>query len=429
MRPAPIPASLFIANRARLVQQLLPNSIAFVNANDLLPTNADGTLRLVPNSDLFYLTGVQQEESILLLYPGADDPKHRELLFLRETSDLIAIWEGHKLTLDEARRISGIQQVHWLSDFPGLFRRLMCEAEQVYLNSNEHKRAHCDVETREARFVKFVQKAYPLHNYHRLARTLHRLRSVKSEPEIQLIRDACALTKRGFERVARHVRPGANEMELEAEFLHEFTRVGGSFAYPPIIAGGANACVLHYIENDQPCADGELLLLDVAAQKACYQSDLTRTIPVNGRFTSRQRRVYDAVLRVLRACSRGLVPGKRVREWQKEAEQMIERECVDLGLLTPQQIRDQDPEKPAFKEFFMHGVGHPIGLDVHDVGLTTEPMQTGWVMTVEPAIYIRKEGLAVRLENDVWIRDGGNVDLMADIPLEADAVEDLMARK
>jgi Xaa-Pro aminopeptidase len=426
MRYPPISPALFTENRARLRQRLLPNAIVFVNANDILPTNADGTLRLIPNADLFYLTGVSQEESVLVLYPDADDPKHREMLFLRETSDLIATWEGHKLTKAEARQISGIQQVHWLSEFPAIYRRILCEADHVYLNANEHKRAHCEVETREARFVKRVMSEYPLHQYHRLARELHRLRSVKSDLEVELIRNASALTKKGFERVARFLRPGVNEMEIEAEFIHEFTRGGGSFAYSPIIAGGANACVLHYIENNRPCRDGELVLLDVAAQLGNYQSDLTRTLPVNGRFTPRQRQVYDAVLRVLRGCCAALVPGKKTRDWQREAEQLIERECVDLGLLTPAQIQAQNPDCPAFKEFFMHGVGHPIGLDVHDVGLTTEPMQEGWVMTVEPAIYLKKEGFAVRLENDIVIRAGGNVDLMADIPIEASDIEALM---
>ena len=427
MRHAPIPATLFSENRARLIRRLVPNGVVFVNANDILPTNADGTLRLVPNSDLFYLTGIAQEESLLVLYPDADDPKHREMLFLRETSDLIATWEGHKLTKEEARRVTGIACIHWLSEFPALYRRIMCEAEHVYLNANEHKRAQCEVETREARFVKRVLAEYPLHQYHRLALELHRLRAVKSDLEIQLIRNACALTKRGFERVSRFLRPEVNEMEIEAEFIHEFTRAGGSFAYSPIIASGVNACVLHYLENDQPCRDGELVLLDVAAQLGNYQSDLTRTLPVNGRFTPRQRQVYNAVLRVLRGCCIALVPGKKTRDWQKEAEEMIERECVHLGLLTPAQIKGQDPNHPAYKEYFMHGVGHPIGLDVHDVGLTTEPMQEGWVMTVEPAIYLKKEGFAVRLENDVLIRAGGHVDLMADIPIEADDIEALMA--
>lgn len=429
MRHPPISSTLFIENRARLRQRLVPNAVVFVNANDILPTNADGTLRIVPNTDLFYLAGVAQEESILVLYPDAEDPKHREMLFLRETSDLIATWEGHKLTKAEARQASGVSSIYWLSEFPAIYRRIMCEADHVYLNANEHKRAQCEVETREARFVKKVLAEYPLHQYHRLARELHRLRAVKSDLEVQFIRQACALTKKGFERVARFLRPEVNEVEIEAEFLHEFTRGGGSFAYSPIIATGVNACVLHYLDNDQPCRDGQLVLLDVAAQLGNYQSDLTRTLPVNGRFTARQRQVYNSVLRVLRGCSEALVPGKKTREWQREAEEMIERECVELGLLTLAQIQAQDPDQPAYKEFFMHGVGHPIGLDVHDVGLTTEPMQEGWVMTVEPAIYLKKEGFAVRLENDILIRAGGNVDLMSDIPIEADAVEALMARR
>lgn len=428
MRHRAIEPKLFIENRARLRERLLPNSVAVVNANDILPTNADGSLRLVPNSDLFYLTGVSQEQTILVLYPDADDEKHREMLFVRETNDLLATWEGHKLTLPEARQVAGIEQVHWLSDFPALFRRVMCEAEHVYLNANEHKRAVIEVETREARFVRWVREQYPLHHYHRLAQVLHRLRAVKSPLEIEVIKEACELTDKGFRRVARKIKPGITELAIEAEFAHEFIRGGGNFAYTPIIASGANACVLHYIENDQPCRNGDLLLLDVAASYANYNSDLTRTIPVNGRFTRRQKQVYNAVLRVLRAGIAGLRPGKKWKEWQKEAEQMIEKECVDLGLLTMRDIKRQDPAKPAFKEYFMHGVGHPIGLDVHDVGITTEPFEENWVMTVEPAIYIRKEGLAVRLENDVVIHQDGNVDLMADIPLEADEIEELMNR-
>jgi len=429
MRYAPIPVEVFVQSRERLKQLMLPNSLAIVNANDVLPTNADGPLRLVPNADLFYLTGVEQEESILLLYPDAEDEKHRELLFLRETSELIATWEGHKLTKQQARERAGIRRVHWLDEFPSLFRRLMCECDHVYLNTNEHKRAAIAVETREARFVRSVQGQYPLHDYHRLARLLHRLRVVKSPAELELIRRACALTKRGFERVAKFVRPGVSEVEVEAEFAHEFIRGGGNFAYTPIIAGGPNACVLHYLENDQPCKDGELLLLDVAAGYANYNSDLTRTLPVNGRFTRRQKQVYNAVLRVLRQSIAGLVPGKKPLAWQKEAEQMVEKELVDLGLLTTRKIKAQDPDKPAFKEFFMHGVGHPLGLDVHDVGLTTEPMQAGWVMTVEPAIYVKKEGFAVRLENDVLGTENGPADLMADVPLETEEIEALMRGK
>lgn len=429
VRYAPIDPKLFVENRNRLKGHLLPNSLVVVNANDVLPTNADGSLPLVANSDLFYLSGVEQEQSILVLYPDADDEKHRELLFLRETNEELAIWEGHKLTMEEARKISGIQQIHWLQDFPRLFHRLMCECEHVYLNTNEHKRAVIEVETRESRFVTDTLRKYPLHDYQRLARVMHQLRVEKNPLEIELIRKAARVTKRGFERVLRKVKPGKSETEIEAEFAHEFIRAGGRFAYTPIIASGKNSNVLHYIANDQICRNGDMLLLDVAASYANYNADMTRTIPVNGKFTRRQKQVYNAVLRVLRAASNGLQPGKRWKEWQKEAEQLVEKECVDLGLLTTKDIKNQHPDKPAVKKFFMHGVGHPLGLDVHDVGLVTEPMQEGWVMTVEPAIYIREEGFAVRLENDVLIRQSGNVDLMEDIPIEAGDIEDLMNTK
>jgi Xaa-Pro aminopeptidase len=304
----------------------------------------------------------------------------------------------------------------------------MCECDHVYLNTNEHKRAHIVVETREARFVAETVRCYPLHDYKRLAPLMHRLRAVKSGIEIDLLRQACAITKAGFLRVCRKVKPGINEMEVEAEFIHEFTRRGGAFAYSPIIASGKNACVLHYLQNDQTCRDGDLLLLDVAASYANYNADLTRTIPVNGRFTRRQRQVYHAVLRVLRGASQAAKPGKLPKDWQTEAESLMERELLDLRLLTKAQIRKQDPDKPALKKYFMHGVGHPLGLDVHDVGITTEPIQTGWVLTVEPGIYLPEEGFAVRLENDVLIQEGGNVDLMADIPIEPAEIESLTRR-
>lgn len=405
---------------------MLPNSLAVLNANDVLPTNADGTLSLVPNSDLFYLSGVEQEQSILLIYPEADDEKQREILFLREANPDLERWEGHKLTKAEAQQISGIKQVHWLSDFPRLFHRLMCECEHVYLNSNEHKRSVVEVETRDARFVADTLRNYPLHDYQRLARLMHRLRVQKSEIEIALIRQAANITRDGFQRVMGMVKPGVTEYEVEAEFIYEFTRQRARFAYNPIIASGGNACVLHYITNHDACKKGDLLLIDVAANYANYNADMTRTIPVSGKFSRRQKQVYNAVLRVLRGCSDGLRPGKRWKEWQKEAEQMIEKECVDLGLLTLKEIKKQNPDSPAVKKYFMHGVGHPLGLDVHDVGFTTEPMEEGWVMTVEPAIYIPEENIGVRLENDVLIREDGNLDLMADIPIEADEIEERM---
>jgi Xaa-Pro aminopeptidase len=427
MRYRPISSELFVANRARLAKMMLPNSLAVLNANDILPTNGDGTLPLRQNSDLFYLSGVDQEETILLLYPEAHEDNMREILFLRETNDLLATWEGHKLTKEEARKICAIKRVEWLSEFRPLFHRLMCECEHVYLNSNEHKRAVIEVETRDARFVRDTQRRYPLHDYQRLARLMHPLRAVKSDREIDLLRKACAITKAGFLRVCGFVKPGVSETEIEAEYAHEFIRSGGSFAYWPIIAGGKNSCVLHYIQNDQACRKGDVLLLDVAAQYANYNADLTRTIPVSGRFSRRQRQVYQTVLRVLRGSSKAATPGKLPRQWQKDAEALMETELLELGLLKRSDIRKQDPEKPALKKYFMHGIGHPLGLDVHDATLTTKPIQPGWVLTVEPGIYLPDEGFAVRLENNIVVQESGNIDLMADIPIEPDEIEALMS--
>jgi Xaa-Pro aminopeptidase len=429
MRYDPIEAAFFTSNRERLKRLLLPNSLAVVNANDVLPTNADGVLAMCPNSDLFYLAGVEQEESILLLYPDADDEKQREILFLREPTPELETWEGHKLTREEARKSTGIHRIEWMGAFPKLFHRLMCECAHVYLNSNEHKRAVIENETREARFVADVLRRYPVHDYQRLAPLMHRLRVIKADVELKLLRRACEITEVGFRRVLQFVRPGVNEFEVEAEFAHEFTRRGGRFAYLPIIATGPNACALHYIANAAACRERDLLLIDVGACYGNYNADMTRTIPVSGRFTRRQRQVYDAVLRVLGKSIAGLAVGRKHKDWQKEGEQLIEKELVDLGLLTTRDIRNQSRDEPAFKKFFMHGLGHPLGLDVHDVGLITEPIQAGWVMTVEPAVYIRAEGLAVRLETDVLVTDAGPVDLMSEVPIEAEHIEDLMNRR
>lgn len=426
MRYERIVTDLFIQNRKRLAGLLPANALAVVNANDVSITNADGTQNTIVNSDLFYLTGVEQEQTILLIYPDADDETHRELLFVREPTSQVEIWEGHKLTKPEARDLTGIQNIQWLQEFPRLFHQKICECDHVFLNSNEHKRAVVEVETREARFVRDTMRKHPLHNYRRLARLMHRLRAVKSETELDLIRKACSLTHQGFRRVLKFTRPGVSEYQVEAEFAHEFVRHGGRFAYPPIVGAGLNNCCLHYVANEQVCRDGQLLLMDVGASYANYNADMTRTIPVGGKFTRRQRQVYDAVLRILRQCVAGLVPGKKLRDWQKAAEEMTERELVNLGLISLRQIKRQKPDEPAFKQYLMHGVGHPLGLDVHDVGITTSPIEAGWVMTVEPGIYIREEGFGVRLENDVLVTHQGPVDLMADIPIEADEIETIM---
>ena len=431
MKHAPIPVELFKNNRDRLRTMLPEKSLVIVNANDIPATNADGSLIPVPNSDLFYLTGVAQEESILVIAPDAHEEKHREMLFLRETNDTIKVWEGHKHTKDEAKKLTGIERIHWLSEFPVLLRRLMCESDHVFLNSNEHARADIVAESREARFVRETIAAWPLHTYHRLARLMQELRPVKSEHEIKLLKEACAITRDAFARVLKLVQPGVSEPDVEAEFAHEFIRRRGRFAYNPIIASGANANALHYNDNNQVCKKGELLLLDVAASYANYNADLTRTIPVSGKFTKRQKEVYHAVLRVMRGCIAALKPGKFPKDWQKEAEKMMEEELLKLKLITPREIKKAekaDPDKPALKKYFMHGVGHPLGLDVHDVSNIGTPFAAGWVMTVEPGIYLPKEGFGVRLENDVLITRDGVVDLMADIPVEPEEIERLMRK-
>ncbi len=429
MKAIQLPSALFTLNRERLVKKLLPRSLAVLNANDIMPTNADGSMGHLQNADLFYLTGVHQEETILLLAPDAFDPSHREIIFIREPSEHLKIWEGHKLTKEQATKISGIKNVKWISEFPLIFRSLVCEMENVFLNANEHQRADASVETRDSRFVVETQKKFPLHKYHRLAPLLHALRAVKSSHEIDAIKAACDLTGKGFKRVCKFLKPGVNETEVEAEFAHEFIRHKGQFAYPPIIAAGANNNILHYGQNDQPCKKGDLLLLDVAAGLGNYMSDLTRTIPVSGKFSRRQKQVYNAVLRIFRSQVAACVPGKTTKDLRLECEERTTKECVDLGLLKMSEVKKQKPDAPAVKKFFMHGVSHPIGLDVHDVTYNHFKIAPGWVLTVEPAIYIPQENFGVRIENTILVTENGQLDLMANIPIEADEIEALMKRR
>ncbi|MGY8673574.1 MAG: aminopeptidase P family protein, partial [Verrucomicrobiia bacterium] len=423
MRHQPIDSKLFAGNRKRLTARLAANSLAVVNSNDIPPTNADGSLVMVPNSDLFYLTGIEQEESILVIAPNAQDEKLREILFLREPNEHLALWEGHKLTREEAHKISGIQEIKWLDDFPTFFRMLMCESETVYLNSNEHRRAAVDVQSRDARFIADCQQQFPLHRYERLARLLHELRPIKSKEEINLISKGCDITRKGFLRALKKTKPGLYEFEIEAEFAYEFVKNRAKFAYSPIVAAGENSCVLHYLENDKKLKKGDLLLLDVGSNYANYASDMTRTIPVSGKFTRRQKQVYNSVLRVMRAMCDAAVPGKLPKDWQRESEEMMTEELLKLGLITNRDVRKAKPRHLACKKYFPHGLGHPIGLDVHDVASVPSPFAEDWVITVEPGIYIPEEGFAVRLENDIVIRESGNVDLMAHIPIEADEIE------
>jgi Xaa-Pro aminopeptidase len=348
------------------------------------------------------------------------------VLFIREPNELLKIWEGHKLSKDEARAISGIRTIKWISDFPKTFHAMMCEADEAWLNENAHPRAVVESQTRDARFVTECKGRFPLHTYRRLAKLMHELRVVKQPHEIELLKRAVAVTRSGFERVCRMVRPGVYEHEVEAEFAHEFIKNRCKFAYNPIIAGGANSCVLHYNENDQPLRDGELLLIDVGANYANYNADLTRTIPVSGRFTPRQRQVYDAVLRVMQQSIKNATVGKLHRDWVLEAKALMNEELLGLGLIKKEDIEKETPEEYAGRKYFMHGLGHVLGLDVHDVGPMSRPFSAGWVLTVEPGIYIPEEGFGVRIENDILVTENGPVDLMADIPADAAQIEDLV---
>lgn len=430
MKYLPIDQKLFVENRQRFEKKLKPNSIAVFNSNDIMPTNADGTMPFRQNNDLFYLSGIDQEESILVIFPDSKDSAHREVLFLRETNEHIAIWEGHKYTKEEAIATSGIRKVYWLSQFESIFNQLMVEAEHVYLNTNEHTRAVVEVETRDARFIKWCKEKYPVHKYERSAPIMTDLRAIKSMYEIDLIQKACNITEKGFRRILGFIKPGVWEYEIEAELIHEFIRNRSrGFAYGPIIASGASACVLHYVENNKQCKEGEVILLDVAAEYANYASDLTRCVPVSGKFTKRQKDVYNAVLRVMRAATSMLVPGNSIDAYNKEVGRIMEQELIGLGLLKAEDVKKQDPGSPLYRKYFMHGTSHFLGLDVHDVGNKHRPFEAGMVFTCEPGIYIPEEGLGIRLENDILITENGPVDLMANIPIEADEIEDLMASK
>ena len=428
MRHLPIKPKLFKDNRRRLAQLLDPQSLAVVNANDVLPTNADGSFIIHPNADLFYLTGIEQEESILVLFPDAPDPKHREVLFLREPSEHLRIWEGFKHDKKDARKISGISSVHWLSEFPILFKILMFEAKKAYLNNNEHNRAPDEVETRDQRFISQVQRDFPLHGIDRLAPLLHELRFVKDPLEIEMIKEAVDVTNRGFRKVLRMIKPGVKEFEIEAEYSREFIRRRCKFAYSPIIASGANACTLHYLQNDQECKKGQMLLMDVGACYANYNADLTRTVPVNGKFSRRQKQVYKAVLRVLRQCIDNATVGKPHKEWQNDSHEMMTEEMLRLKLITKEEVKKQDPAQPACRKYYMHGLGHPMGLDVHDVNSGQHFFKKNAVYTVEPGIYIPEEKLGVRLEDDIVITENGPVNLMAKTPIEPEEIEQIMNR-
>jgi len=428
MKYHPIDPQLFIKNRQKFVAKMQANSLAVFNSNDIYPISADSTLPFAQHRDIFYLSGVNQEKSILVIFPDAPKPEHREMLFLKETNDHIAVWEGAKLNKEQAFETSGIKSVYWLQEFEKVLFEVMTSAQAVYLNTNEHYRANVETETREARFVKWCKDKYPAHTYLRSQPILQRLRSVKEPQEIALIQQACNITEKGFRRILGFTKPGVTEYAVEAEFIHEFLRNrADGFAYTPIIASGYNACVLHYIENNQECKAGDVMLLDVGAAYAQYSSDMTRCVPVSGKFTARQADVYNAVLRVKKAAAKMLIPGTIWADYHVEVGKLMTQELLNLGLITQDDVKNEDPAWPAYKKYFMHGTSHHMGLDTHDYGILTEPMEAGMVFTGEPGIYIPEEKLGIRIEDDYVIQEKGEpLNLMATIPIEIAEIEALM---
>ena len=427
MKYQPISKKLFEHNRALFSTHLNTQSLAVFCSNDKMPTNADGTMPFKQNSDLFWMSGVDQEESKLVIFPGCLNPKHREILFLKETSDLISIWEGEKLSKEKAYNVSGISTVYWNSQFEDVFNELMKEAESIYLNSNDHTRSTSKVQTQTDRFNDWCKRNFSTKQYIKSAPIMHDLRSVKHPVEIELLQHACNITEKGFRRVLRFVKAGVMEYEIEAEYMHEFLiKRSKGFAYEPIIASGRNACVLHYIDNNKVCLDGDVILMDVGAEYANYSSDMTRCVPVNGRFTRRQKDVYNAVLNVMKQARSMLKPGVLLSDYHKEVGLIMQSELLGLGLINQHDIDKQDPKNPAYRKYFMHGTSHFLGLDVHDVGHFDKPIKEGMVFTCEPGIYILEENLGIRLENDLVITNDKPFDLMTNIPLEPEEIEDLM---
>ena len=423
MKYSSIDNNLFLNNRANFSKQLKANSIAIFQANDEFPRSGDQTHIFKQNADLFHLSGIDQEQTILVLFPDCPNPLYKEVLFLRQTSEQIAVWEGHKYTVEEARKASGIESIFWLDEFWNILPTIIHYANTIYLNTNENDRYAHQVTYRDLRFISDIKQRYPLHQYERSALIMRDLRPVKSKIEVDLTRKACNITRDAFVRVLKFVKPGVNEYEIEAEIIHEFIRQGATgHAYNPIIASGPNANILHYTANNQICKDGDVILLDFGAEYGNYNADLSRSVPVSGRFTPRQKDVYNAVLRVMTEAKKMIISGTIWNEYHEEVGKIMESELIGLGLLDKHDVAKQDPAMPLYKKYFMHGTSHHLGLDVHDFASRYKPFEVGNILTCEPGIYIQREGLGMRLENNILITSDGNTDLMADIPIELDEI-------
>lgn len=427
MRYQQIEKSFFEDNRKRFAALMEPQSVAIFFSADLFPRNGDANHRFRQNSDFFYLSGVDQESCALIISTGKKGEAHREFLFLLETNEKIAIWEGAKLTQEEGKNVSGIRAVYWNDRFQNILKSIVYQSNNIYINLNENDRYSNDVPYKDIRFAEELKLQFPLHNLKRSAPLLTLLRMSKAQVEVDQIKTACGITRDAFLRVLKTVKPGMKEYEVEAEITHEFIRQGASgHAYEPIVAGGLNACVLHYMDNDKTLQAGDMLLMDFGAEYGNYNADLTRTIPVSGRFSKRQKEVYNACLRVHKHFTAFLKSGITFAEITKEAVKVMESELIGLGLFTGADVASQSKENPLYRKYFMHGLGHYLGLDVHDVGNRALPIPENAIITNEPGIYIREESIGIRIENDLLLTLNGSVDLMADIPIEADEIEDIM---
>ncbi len=427
MRYRALDPELYKLNRKRFTRKMMPDSIAIFHSNDLMPRSGDTYYPFRQNAGLFYLSGLDQAETVVVLFPDCIKEGFEEVAFIKRTNEYIATWEGQKYTKEEARKISGIERIYWLDEMDNILHELILLAKRIYVNLNEHDRFHSQVANRDQRFTHKLTQQYPAHKYHRSQPILKKLMMIKSPVEVDAIQEAIQITGQAFQRVLEFVKPGVKEYEIEAEIIREFIRNGATgHAYDPIIAAGQNSCVLHYIDNDKVCEAGDLILLDFGAEYANYAADLTRVIPTSGQFSARQREVYDAVLRVLKASKQLLVPGTTLEEYHKEVGRLMESELIGLQLLDKKEVARQSSERPLYKQYFMHGTSHHLGLNVHDLSNRYDPIQAGMVFTCEPAIYIKEERIGIRLENDILVTDDGPIDLMKHIPIEADEIEELM---
>jgi Xaa-Pro aminopeptidase len=429
MKYHPLPAELFTGNRKRFIEKMEKNSIAIFNSNDELPMNGDQLFKFKQNADLYWLTGIEQEDTMLVLFPDNPDPKYREVLVLVRPNELKEKWDGHRLRKNEANAISGIGTIIWLDTLDGMLQPWIHLADNIYLNTNENDRKANLVPVRDYRYAEEMKWRYPLHNYKRSARIMKELRAVKSPLEVQVMQKAVDITEKAFRRLLQFIKPGVMEYEIEAEIFHEFLRNRATgIAYNSIIASGDRARTLHYIANDQECKDGELVLMDFGAEYGGYCADLTRTVPVNGKFTDRQRTVYNACLHLHDYAKSLLKPGITMLDYTDKVGDEATKVFLKIGLLNETDVKNEDPDNKAYRKYLYHGISHHLGIDVHDLGTRTEPITAGMLFTVEPGIYIEEEKMGVRIENNLWITADGNKDLFQNIPITAEEIESLMKK-